>query len=129
MCLYKEALFRKKKQTIYPKKSNCIRCTASTWPSHSPMLRVTVMMFRDMVESVMLLNDEDCRDENWEGKKINKYEKKNRKSQAGTQFEYKKCGADLQSVVSPCPYWRPWVSVGDGGVASLDERSSARWSC
>lgn len=26
-----------------------------------PMLRVTVMMFRDMVESVMLLNDEDCR--------------------------------------------------------------------
>lgn len=38
------------------------------------MLRVTVMMFRDMVESVMLLNDEDWRmkmknDKKWEGKK------------------------------------------------------------
>lgn len=33
------------------------------------MFRVTVMMLRDMVESVMLLNDED-----WEEKK---YEKKN----------------------------------------------------
>lgn len=28
---------------------------------HSPMLRVTVMMFSDIVESVMLLNDEDWR--------------------------------------------------------------------
>lgn len=33
------------------------------------MFRVTVMMLRDMVESVMLLNDED-----WEEKK---YEQKN----------------------------------------------------
>lgn len=33
------------------------------------MFRVTVMMLRDIVESVMLLNDED-----WEEKK---YEKKN----------------------------------------------------
>ena len=33
------------------------------------MFRVTVMMLRDMVESVMLLNEED-----WEEKK---YEKKN----------------------------------------------------
>lgn len=28
--------------------------------SHSPIFSVTVMMFRDMVESVMLLKDEDC---------------------------------------------------------------------
>ena len=40
----------------------------STRQSHLPMFRVTVMMLRDMVESVMLLNDED-----WEEKK---YEKK-----------------------------------------------------
>lgn len=30
--------------------------------TYSPMFNVTVMMFRDMVESVMLLNDEDWRD-------------------------------------------------------------------
>lgn len=28
----------------------------------SPMLSVTVMMFSDMVESVMLLKDEDCKE-------------------------------------------------------------------
>lgn len=26
-----------------------------------PMLSVTVMIFRDMVESVMLLNEDDCK--------------------------------------------------------------------
>lgn len=30
---------------------------------HSPMFSVTVMMFRDMVESVMLLKDDDCKTE------------------------------------------------------------------
>lgn len=36
------------------------KCAAAAWWGLLPMLRVTVMMFRDMVESVMLLNDEDC---------------------------------------------------------------------
>lgn len=34
------------------------RCWSMLIP-HSPMLRVTVMMFSDMVESVMLLKEED----------------------------------------------------------------------
>lgn len=58
---------------MYSNTSNCILCAASTRPSHLPMLRVTVMMFRDIVESVMLLNDEDWRGEQRElgGKKEN----------------------------------------------------------
>lgn len=31
------------------------------WLVPLPMLSVTVMMFRDMVESVMLLNEDDCK--------------------------------------------------------------------
>lgn len=36
------------------------RTAGSMHTSHSPMFSVTVMMFRDMVESVMLLKDDDC---------------------------------------------------------------------
>lgn len=36
------------------------RTAGSTHTSHSPIFSVTVMMFRDMVESVMLLKDDDC---------------------------------------------------------------------
>lgn len=36
-------------------------CAGSTYLGYLPMLRVTVMMFRDIVESVMLLNEEDWR--------------------------------------------------------------------
>ena len=37
-----------------------------------PMLSVTVMMLRDMVESVMLLNEDDCRTQNVTVQRINK---------------------------------------------------------
>lgn len=40
---------------------SCAGKTASSrHTSYSPMFSVTVMMFRDMVESVMLLKDDDC---------------------------------------------------------------------
>ncbi len=61
MCLSNEAFFRE--GSICPNSTDCILCAASTGSSHLPMLRVTVMMFRDIVESVMLLNDEDWRAE------------------------------------------------------------------
>lgn len=50
------------------------------------MLRVTVMMFRDMVESVMLLNDDDWRknDENREERQ--EIREGNRESHTGTKF-------------------------------------------
>lgn len=37
--------------------------SACTHVGYLPMLRVTVMMFRDIVESVMLLNEDDWRSE------------------------------------------------------------------
>lgn len=40
--------------------SQCVNRFTVT--SHLPMLRVTVIMFSDMVESVMLLNDDDWRE-------------------------------------------------------------------
>lgn len=37
-------------------------------PTDLPMLRVTVMMFRDMVESVMLLNEDDWTSQQKQGR-------------------------------------------------------------
>ena len=53
------------------------------------MLSVTVMMFRDIVESVMLLKDED-----WRVLRSGR-EAKNQKSQNGTKVLIKKSAFDL----------------------------------
>lgn len=48
-------------RALLSNKSKFIVCADSTYLGYLPMLRVTVMMFRDIVESVMLLNEEDWR--------------------------------------------------------------------
>lgn len=56
---HKDTLFFDK--APFSNKSKFNVCAGSTYLGYLPMLRVTVMMFRDIVESVMLLNEEDWR--------------------------------------------------------------------
>ncbi len=85
--------------------------------TYSPMFNVTVMMFRDMVESVTLLNDEDWRD---------------REKDEDTLKDTTLIAWGL-SGVSPSPFWVLWVSVCGGDGVSRDgtmcSAPSSYWTC